>query len=201
MSTDISRLGGPRLGINSSADLLEKLKFDSTRLSRDWNVYAAYDFLITAWHLYHDWKQSDDSGTLSKTKRNPNKLPDEMRMVLDATRDLANGNKHFNLDEKAAKRRRVSATHTGDEVGYYEYFFHEDMPAVTIDDHWYFSIRVLRNIILRYFGWVFNDSVPANAFPTELLESIRYCNIAVREGVPPKTWCIDSESAFRKRTV
>jgi hypothetical protein len=51
------------------------------------------------------------------------------------------------LDPGAAAKRRVNEVHTGDEFGFYEYFFHENLPAVTVDDHWYFSIRVLNTVV------------------------------------------------------
>lgn len=190
MSTKIIDLDGPRIGLKSSDDLYDKLKFDDSRLAKEWAPYDIFNFIITSWHLFHDWTRSDPPKALSRSKRNRHKLPDEMNLVLDVVRDLANGSKHFYLEDKSAKNRKITQTHTGEEYGYFEWFFHEDLPAVTVDSHWYFSIRVLRNLVMAYFEWVFDDSKPVKEFPSEILESIRYCNIATRRGRAPRIWSI-----------
>ena len=146
MSKVIAGREGPVLGIESSVDMFEKLKYESARLQKGWHSYDAFNFLVTAWHLFADWPNSDDSRALSRMKRHRPRLPEAMNLVLDAVRDLVNGSKHFYLDPGAADKRRVDEVHTGEEVGFYEYFFHEDLPAVTVDKHWYFSIRVLNNL-------------------------------------------------------
>jgi len=103
------------------------------------------------------------------------------------------------LNPNSAAKRRVTEVHTGEEVGFYEYFFHEDLPAVTVEDHWYFSIRVLHNLLMRYFEWVFNDSVLVEEFPAELLDALLYCNIAERRSGPsPAIWLLGIESAYRR---
>jgi hypothetical protein len=120
-----------------------------------------------------------------------------MNFVLDIVRDLVNGSKHFQLTPDAAAKRRVDEVHTGEEVGFYEYFFHENLPAVTVDDHWYFSIRVLHNIMMRYFDWTFDDSAPVEVFPQDLVDAISYCNIATRSaGASPAVWLLGIESAY-----
>lgn len=172
---------GPTFGLNSSRDLYDKLKLDSVRLSTSWHPYVAFDFLVTAWHLHHDWPKSDDPRDTSRQKRKESKLPPEMILVLRTIQDLVNGSKHFQLDPQAAEKRRVQAVHTGNESSWYSYFFHENLPGVTVDTHWYFSIRVLHNLTMAYFDWVFDDSVAASSFPAELLDSIKYCNIAERK--------------------
>lgn len=173
---------GPVLGISSSIDLFEKLKYESARLQNGWHPYDAFNFLVTAWHLFHDWTRSDNSQALCRQKRNKDKLPPSMNLVLDVVRDLVNGSKHFQLDPGSASKRRVVEVHAGNEVGWYEYFFHEDIAGVTVEDHWYFSIRTLNNFVIRYFEWVFDDSSPVRDFPKDLDEAISYCNIANRKG-------------------
>jgi hypothetical protein len=201
MSKTIKDRDGPVLGIYSSKDMFEKLKYESLRLQKNWqNPYDSFNFLVTAWHLFNDWPKSDDRHNLSRIKRQKNQLPSEMRLVLDITRDLTNGGKHFMLDPKAAKNRRVDVVHTGNEMDYYEYFFHEDLPAVTVETHWYLSIRILHNILIHYFTWVFNDSILANNFPSEISEAILYCNIAERPAGPsPAIWLEGIEGAYPQR--
>ena len=163
--------------------MFEKLKFESLRLQKDWhNSYNTFNFLVTAWHLYHDWRASDHADTPSRIKRHFNQLPSEMQFVLDIVRDLVNGSKHFRLDTKAANKRRITETHTGKEVGWYKFFFHEKLPGVTVETNWYFSIRVLHNLVMKYFEWAFDETKLAKDFPIDLLEAILYCNIAKRTG-------------------
>jgi len=71
-----------------------------------------------------------------------------MNLVLDVIRDLVNGSKHFQLNPKSVQKRRVDEIHTGYEVGFYDYFFHEDLPGVTVEKFWYFSIRSLKNLVI-----------------------------------------------------
>jgi len=188
---------GPVLGINTSLDMFEKLKHESTRLQQGWHPYDAFNFLVTAWHLFEDWKKSDDPRSLCRMKRQNARLPTPMNLVLNIVHDLVNGSKHFSLTPCAAANRRINEVHTGDEVGWYEYFFHENLPAVTADEHWYFSIRVLNNIMMSYFEWTFNDSIPVNDFPTDLLDALLYCDIATRRiGPSPAIWLIGIDSAY-----
>lgn len=69
---------GAVFGLSCSADIYKKLLFESERLSKDWNEYDAFNFLVKAWHLFHDWPKSDPQRALSRNKRNKNKLPREM---------------------------------------------------------------------------------------------------------------------------
>jgi hypothetical protein len=182
MGKSIKGNEGPVFGIFSSLDLYEKLKYESKRLENGWHHYDSFNFIVTAWHLYHDWIKSDDPKSISKRKRNPQKLPNSMRLVMDTVRDLANGSKHFQLDPKPAANRRIEEILDGNEVGWYQYFYRERVPGVTIEKHWYFSIRSLLNFIMKYFEWVFDDSLSEKIFPQDLDEAILYCNIANRNG-------------------
>ncbi len=183
---------GAVLGISSSDDMHAKLKFESARLKIKWHPYDAFNFLVTAWHLFEDWPKSDATSALCRIKRNRSRLPTQMNLVLSVVRDLVNGSKHFQLKPDAASKRRVGEVHTGEEVGFYEYLFHEDLPAVTVDHHWYFSIRVLHNIVISYFNWVFDDNIAHDDFPRDLLDAINYCNIPNRGGGPsPAIWMME----------
>ncbi len=200
MGKILSGRDGPVLGIDSSLDMFEKLKHDSSRLQQEWHPYDAFNFLVTAWHLFEDWTKSDDPRALCRLKRYRKRLPSDMNLVLDVVRDLVNGSKHFQLSLDAAKKRRVGEVHTGNEANWYSYFFHEDLPAVTVEDHWYFSIRILNNLVIRYFEWVFDDSSPVKDFPSDLLEAILYCNIANRKsGPPPEVWLLNIEKAHDRK--
>jgi hypothetical protein len=184
MSKLIENLDGPVLGIHSSLDMYEKLKYESARLQKNWeNAYDTFNFLVTAWHLFHDWPDSDAKASLNRIKRHKSQLPKEMVFVMQIVNDLTNGSKHFKLDQKAASKRVISETHIGNEVGWYQYFFHERLPAINAEDvnhKGYFSIRVLHNIVMTYFEWVFDDNFLVSNFPKEIVEAISYCNITNR---------------------
>jgi hypothetical protein len=188
---------GPTLGISSSKDMFEKLKYESEHLKEDWkNSYVIFNFLVTAWHLFHDWPKSEEPLNPSRIKRQKTQLPSGMLLVLDIARDLTNGSKHFTLDYKP----QIEKIHDGREASYYSFFFHEDIPAVTAKTNWYFSIRVLHNILLHYFIWVFDDTIPAKNFPNEISEAILYCNIPQRpRGASPKIWLLHIESTQPKQ--
>lgn len=197
----ISGKDGPVFGISNSLEMYEKLKIESCRLQKEWHPYDAFNFLVTAWHLFEDWPKSDNSHDLCRLKRHRKRIPQCMNFVLDVVRDVVVGSKHFQLNQKSTDKRKVEMVHTGNEVGWYAYFFHEDIPAVTVDKNWYFSLRILRNIILRYYEWVFDDSFPVKNFPNDLVDTINYCNISERKGKsPPKLWLVDIEKTPGRKT-
>lgn len=181
MGNVFSGRDGPVIGINSSLEMYKKLKYESSRLENGWHIYDAFNFIVTARHLSEDWIKKDTLLRLPRTKINKSS---DMDIVLDIIRDLANGSKHFQLEKKAAAKRIVSETHIEKEASWYSYFFHENIPGVTVDNYDYFSIRVLKILIIRYFDWVFDDSCPANNFPSDLSEAILYCNLANRGNKP-----------------
>lgn len=196
MTKPLSKDEGAILGLETSLDLYHKLKDDSRRLGDGWHPYVAFDFVLTAWHLYNDWPKRDVGNLPSKSKRRESSLPSEMTLVLSILQDLANGSKHVRLTPDAARKRTVDTVHTGDEVGFFEFFFHEDIPGISAG-HSYFSIRVLRNIVVRYFEWVFDDSVAVKDFPAEIIETIQYCDVSIpKSGPTPALWLIDVESAY-----
>lgn len=114
MGKKIAAREGPVLGIDSSAAMFEKLKHESSRLQQGWHPYDAFNFLVTAWHLFEDWPMSDDPRALSRMKRHRPRLPPPMNFALDIVRDLVNGSKHFRLTPDAAAKRRVDEVHTGE---------------------------------------------------------------------------------------
>jgi len=48
---------GPTLGIQTSNEMFEKLKFESSRLQKSWHPYDSFNFIVTAWHLFQDWNK------------------------------------------------------------------------------------------------------------------------------------------------
>ena len=161
-----------------------KLRHESLRLQADWqNSFDTFNFLVTAWHLYHDWPKCEPKGSLTRLKRHANQLPEQMVFVLDIVKDITNGSKHFNLSPEASRKRIVSEVHDGGESGFYHFFFRERIPGLDADSgkfKGYFSIRVLHNIIMKYFDWVFDEVTPVGSFPKEIVEAINYCDLVNR---------------------
>lgn len=180
---------GAVLGLSSSRDLYAKLQSDSARLTTDWGVYACFDFAVTAWHLQDDWVLSDPPKSPCRIKRGQTQRPKEMQLALDVIHDLANGSKHFHLDRRGQASRTITATRERKEAGWWPYLWHEDMPGVSVGSY-EFSIRVLRNIIMAYFDWVFDDATPVTAFPTQIKLTVQYCDISSRKAPfePPALW-------------
>jgi hypothetical protein len=189
MGKKLSGRTGATLGFESSKDYYNKLLRDAERLREEWDVGDATNFLTKAWHLFQDWPKSDEKKSITRTKRNRNQLPSQMNLVLDITRDLVNGSKHFELDQRSADKRKVSEVHDGREVDFFSYFFHENTAGISVEGGWYFSIRVLHNILLEYYLWVFDDSQLPKEFPEKILDAINYCNIKKRvTGTVPLIW-------------
>lgn len=185
MTKSITGNQGPTIGLSTSLDLYQKLQFESERLiTNHWHSYDAFNFIITAWHLYDDWLQKGNSKTLSVQKRRKEKCtPKSMHLVLQLVNDLANGSKHFQLNQPAARNRKINETHEGNESSFYSWFNRErGIPGLTADDGSYFSLRQLNLILMRYFEWVFDDSVGIDTFPKDIEYAIEYCNIANRAG-------------------
>lgn len=192
MTKQLAGRQGAILGLGDSRALYGKLQHDATRLAASWGVYEAFDFAVTAWHLQDDWVKSDPPNSLCRIKRGRTQRPSEMQLVLEIVRDLANGSKHFHLNPEGQKARRVTATRTGMEPDWWSYFWHEDMPGVSVGSS-EFSIRVLRNLMMAYFEWVFDDTVPPGSFPSEIVETVSYCDVSARKPpfTPPELWSKD----------
>lgn len=182
------------LGVSGCRDLFKKLEAEGEALAPHWRPYDCFNFVITAWHLYEDWIKADRLAAprLALNKIEKAKTPPEMQLVLDALRDVANASKHVAPKKRSQGPKVLTATHGELEPDLYSWFFHEDMPGLSVENS-YFSIRVLRNILLRYFSWVFNDAIPVDDFPPEILEAIAYCNIGSRTGNGPPLWLVDVE--------
>lgn len=188
---------GPTFGLQSSADMYEKLQFEAQRLRNGWGKFDAANFIWTAWHLFNDWPKSEPHGTPSRAKRDRSSLPEEMRLVIGVANDLANGSKHFILRGQSADRCKVEDVHDGAEASWWAFFFQEDLPGVTTYEGWYFSIRLLHNILSHYFVWVFDDNASVDCFPDDLLEAIRYCHVPTRRSGPsPRIWLEHIEDAY-----
>ncbi len=172
----------PFLGSKTCTELHADLKQLGKRMEGIWSSDDARRFCIEAWHLYQDWLPSDQKNRPQHAvlKMDKTKLPQEMKLVLDVLRDIANSSKHFELNPTSQKKQVITGQHDCQTNGWYAWFFLERIPGVSAGLY-NFSIRKLRDFSLEYFAWVFDDSQSPNVFPGELLGKIWYSAPANRD--------------------
>lgn len=169
MSSDTTNFG-----LATSYDLLRKLKHDCELLLRQRpeteeeqrrEEYEAFNFFITAWHLPKDWLGNDD---IEKPVHSLLKIAaahPHVREVKHAIRDIANGSKHFALNETpkvSIGAREISS--------YYSYYFG---PQYAIDTRsFHFLMYELVGVVMEYFDWIFDDESP-NSVPAAILEKLQ----------------------------
>ena len=101
--------------IQTPHDLLKKLEHDFQRMQKDWNdVYAAFDFFVTAEHM-NDWvKKATPEQWAELGGTTPRSLKKAVP-VLAVVAHVANGAKHYKVSDedhqsiKAAEVRRAIA--------------------------------------------------------------------------------------------
>lgn len=165
-------------GINTCQDLYDKLKFEAERLEPTWNIYDCFNFVLTAWHLHHDWLEVDkDNGPILSTEKKdcPNTTK-EMMLVINAFKDIANSSKHFKLKKYSVNRKVVDEIHSPEIRDWAAYFLHGPLIGISIGKS-YFNMWDLRFLIMSYFEWIFDDSTPANQFPEEIKNHLERCVI------------------------
>jgi hypothetical protein len=164
-------------GINTCQDLYEKLKYEAERLEKTWNIYDCFNFILTAWHLHHDWleRDSENRPRLSTKKKEYSKTTKEMMRVIHAFRDVANSSKHLRL--KKGTKKVVDEIHPREIRGWDAYFLHGPLIGISIGKS-YFNMWDLRFLIMSYFEWIFDDSIPANQFPEEIKKHLERCVIS-----------------------
>lgn len=182
-------LEGAVLGENSIEARYEELKERGKRMEGVFDVISSKDFCVAAWHLIADWVPAakGDHYRLAKSKLKLKTLPSEMLLLRSTLRDIATGEKHCILKPSEKGKRVVTDIEPGETGNWYAYWFHERIAGVTTEDEYYFSVRTLRNLTLEYFSWVFDDHIPADSFPGELLGKIWVCRIKNRfnNATPP----------------
>ena len=162
-----------KFGLSTCYDLFQKLRHDSELLLRQrpetqeeqrLEEYEAFNFFVTAWHLHKDWLGNK---TIEKPIHSIAKISTahpHMKEIRHAMRDIANGSKHFALDEApkiAIGPREISSL--------YSYFFG---PQYAIDtESFHFLMYELVGIVMKYFDWIFDDESP-NTVPASILEKL-----------------------------
>ncbi|MFZ6731059.1 hypothetical protein ACO0LG_03960 [Undibacterium sp. Ji42W] len=163
-----------KFGLKSPYDLYEKLKYDAQLLLRRrrenaeeyrQEEFEAFNFFVTAWHLYYDWLQGVSKDKPKHSLEKIQKATSEFREIKDVMKNIANGSKHFELNapaKVAVGDREISS--------YYSYFFG---PQFSIDTKsFHFLMYELVGVIMTYFEWIFDDSKPV-LVPLEIIEKLK----------------------------
>lgn len=162
-----------KFGIATAFDLYEKLKHDRDLLltrrtesveSQRIEEYKAFDFFVTAWHLHHDWLGKDATGKPVHSQSKIDEAHPHVKEIRHALRGIANGSKHFSLQEKPkvfVGPREISS--------YYSYFFGSQYVIDTKSFH--FLMYELVDIVMDYFEWIFDDASPSSV-PTTIFEKL-----------------------------
>ena len=109
--------------LKTPQDLFRKLEHDMQRLEAEpLNVYAAFDFFVTAEHML-DWVHPCDS-TRQKAERQSNSL-------LEVCSHLANGSKHF----QATNPRHQSVNDAQEHRGAFSSAFSRDFDISRLEVH------------------------------------------------------------------
>lgn len=163
-------------GLNTCFDLYDKLKHEGDNLENNWNVYACFNFIVTAWHLHNDWLNNDKENRpkLATRKKEKPKTPANMMLIIYALRDITNYSKHSFLNKDSVGKRVITKIHPPIISDWAAYFLHGSMIYIEVDKSIY-SMWDIRHIVLLYFDWIFNDDIPANQFPQGIEDHIERC--------------------------
>ena len=159
-----------KIGIDTVNDLRHKLSFEKQRVLEKHHPYDFFNFVVTAWHLYHDWMKHDKDNRPRLFYKKVNSSPQQMKDLVNAIRDLANGSKHFSLDKPSDEKKVVTDIHEPEIRNFYTYFFGAQS-GISIAES-YYTIGELVEIIDNYFNWLFDDSISSDDFPESIFKII-----------------------------
>ncbi|GHZ63236.1 hypothetical protein VCSRO175_1430 [Vibrio cholerae] len=155
-----------KLGIDTVHELRKKLKFERQRVTQNYHPYDFFNFVVTAWHLHHDWIKYDKQHRPSLFYKKANQSPPQMKELINAMRDLANGSKHFILDKASEEKKVITSVHEPEIRDHFTFVF-GPQPGISVCNA-YYSVGELVYIVDEYFEWLFDDLIPADSFPENL---------------------------------
>ena len=156
-----------RIPLNGCSALFEKLKFDFEELKQGPVEYKAFNFVITAYHLYQDWINAVGS-TSAKIKKD--NLPDSAKCLFNVWRDITNATKHWELNNSSLRRKVVEDVSNPVIADWHAYFISGPVIYVSVSGR-EISLSTLAEITIDCFEWILNDS--KSVFPEELKSSIK----------------------------
>lgn len=169
MLTPASKGSFPRLPIASCESLFEKLKWEYSQLERQWDSpYVAFNFSVTAYHLYQDWIKK--AGSAEQKNRRDN-LPANGKLLFEVWRDVTNATKHWELNQNSQDRQVVSRISNPEISDWYAYFVTGPVYYVRVNKS-YVSFSDLAYVTGLCFRWILLDD-PA------ITRSILECQLAL----------------------
>jgi len=160
-------------GINNCYDLFLKLHREGEKVGENWHPYDCFNFFVSAWHLYDDWIQTD----INRPKLALEKIgrtAQSMKNLLLAIKDLTNGSKHMILKPNNFKKTVITCVYSHIIGDWRAYFMNEPQLYIAVGET-YYSMWDIRCLIINYFTWIFDDSLPANHFPKEIEKHLESC--------------------------
>jgi hypothetical protein len=163
-----------RMALNTPEDLFKKLKWEEARLEESWGVYESFNFVVTAWHLYHDWISIKGGATAAQIYRKT-QLPSGAAKLIRATCDLANGAKHWKMTHPENLKKQVVTEIEGPEIGdWLAVFDDKPMMYITIPPYVRLSMAELSALVVAYIQWILEgDNQPFPPHLTQNLEALR----------------------------
>jgi len=158
-------------GFNTAHDLYEKLKRDAIKLkdnprSKD----ECFNFILTAWHLHHDWMKNDKGvSSLARKKHENSELA--MKFMMHALEVVANSSKHV----RVRNNQNVKDTKFGEVLNWYGYFY-GDFPTIITETAEY-PLWKLQEILIEYYEWVFDEKITDVALKPNILTELKKCNL------------------------
>lgn len=158
----------PRLVLDTCSDLFEKLKFDFEEFKGDNSTYRAFNFVVTAWHLYNDWIDAIGSTNAQEKKRSLEKCRSGHAILLvNIMRDITNATKHWELDSKSKAKQIVDSVSTPIIGDWSAYFLHGPTIYICVKGTNFGSVEVF-SAAIKLFDWMLNDSIIEPSLPNEL---------------------------------
>ena len=171
----INQVGSMKLGLDNCSDLLEKLRYEKSKLDKEWNAYDFFNFTVTAWHLQNDWLKNDKEGRPNHAMRKVNQAPEQMKEVVNIARDIANGSKHFKLDKRNMEKKVIEELHEPEIRDWHSYFFGAKHGISTKTA--YYSTLDFVSLIHNYLEWVLSDNLSESEFPEEIEKHLKFCKL------------------------
>lgn len=172
MTKDVARQSpsqhpAPRLGLHTCEDLLEKLRWELGLLEQQWDSeFIAFNFAITANHLYADWIKNAGS---QAQRRRINQLPEAGEKLFAVWRDVANASKHWELDSKSRQKQVVSEVSQPQISDWYAYFIAGPVLYLTVEGAKP-SLPELTAVTLKCFEWILESK--DQDFPLDLAKTM-----------------------------
>ncbi len=164
-------------GFNTAKDVYEKLIRDSKKLDENHRSKdECFNFSVTAWQLYNDWLEHDDSvSALAKTKyKNAQIHLDDMMWGVSA---VANSSKHMYLWQSLRNNPNFNVVEIiYEEVTDWYKFFKSPFPTIVTKKAKY-NLWKIKEILLAYFEWIFDDSDVTNNLPENIKDKLKECMI------------------------